>query len=109
MPGITESYGNQYSQEEENSGFGLYVASEICDILNGGFSILSGDTLLRKRNGTVSTMQGFHRGSIIKMMVSTSQNFKYSNLIENIVKKGEQEMRGVNKASGLSKGKFLIK
>ena len=108
-PGITESYTNKFVQEDENSGFGLYVASEVCDALNGSFSILSGQTMLRKGNGSTSIIQGYHKGSAIKMSIDTSKKFKYSNLISEIVNKGEQEIKNLEKASELSRGKFIIK
>lgn len=107
-PGVTESYVSKYAQEEENSGFGLFVASEICDALDGSFSILSGNTLLKKHKGTFSIMEAFHEGSIIKMSINTSKNFCFEELIANIVTDGEKMIRQNKKASELSKGKFLI-
>ena len=108
-PGITESYINKFAQEDENSGFGLYVASEVCDALNGSFSILSGQTMLRKGNGATTIIQGYHKGSAIKMSIDTTKEFKYSNLVSEIVNKGEQEIKKLEKASELSRGKFLMK
>lgn len=105
-PGITESYINKFAQEDENSGFGLYVASEVCDKLNGSFSIMSGDTFLNKSSGSIKTYNTYMNGSIIKLSIDTSVRFNYSDLIGKIVDKGERIIK--NRASELSKGKFII-
>lgn len=108
-PGITESYINKYSQEDQNSGFGLYVASQLCDKLNGSFTIVSGETILKRHNGAVSIRRAFHKGSAISMSIDTSMDFEYSKLIREIVNTGENELRKGQRASELSRGKFVIK
>ena len=105
-PGITESHSNIYSQEEENSGFGLYVASQICDELNGNFIIISGDTAIKRRNGSISIKKAYHEGSVIGMSIDTSKVFNYTELLSKIVKKGENTIK--QNASDLSKGKFIM-
>ena len=107
-PGVTESYISKFSLEDENSGFGLYVASEVCDMLNGSFSILSGDTFLMKKGGGIVTYKTYMNGSIIKLSVDTSIKFNYYELLNLIVDKGEKLLKN-NTASELSKGKFIIK
>lgn len=106
-PGITESYNNKYSQEDDNSGFGLYVASEFCDKLNGSFTIVSGEIMLKRNKGTIVTRKASHKGAIISMSIDTSIEFEYSKLLAEIVSKGEQITKSC-KASELSKGKFLM-
>ena len=106
QPGITESYPNKYSQEEENSGFGLYVASQICDELDGSFTIISGDTSIRRKNGAVTARKSYHRGSAISMSIDTSKIFDFDNLLKTIVNRGESKIK--EKASDLSKGKFIM-
>ncbi len=107
-PGITESYISKYAQEEENSGFGLFVASQICDELNGSFTIISGDTAIKRHNGSVSIKKTFHKGSAISMSIDTSKVFDYKKLLDNIVTRGENAIRENQKASNLSKGKFIM-
>ena len=107
-PGVTESYINKFSIEDENSGFGIYVASEVCDMLNGSFSILSGDTFLKKKGGSIVTYRTYMNGSIIKLSIDTSIKFNYYELLNRIVDKGEKMLKN-NIASELSKGKFIIK
>lgn len=105
-PGITECFINRYSQEEDNSGFGLYVASQICDALNGSFTILSGDTAIKIGKGAKTVKKAYHKGSAIRMSIDTSKQFDYWELLGNIVQKGENIIN--KKASDLSKGKFFI-
>lgn len=107
-PGVTESYISKFSLEDENSGFGLYVASEVCDMLNGSFSILSGEAFLKKKGGSIVTYGTYMNGSIIKLSVDTSIKFNYHELLKKIVDKGEKLLKA-NTASELSKGKFIIK
>ena len=107
-PGITESYTNKYSQEDENSGFGLFVASQICDELNGSFTIISGDTAIKRHNGSVSIKKTYHKGSVISMSIDTSKIFDYTELLRTIVSKGENAIKYKQKASDLSKGKFIM-
>lgn len=109
-PGITEAYFNKYTQEEDNSGFGLYVASEICDNLGGSFSVISGNSLVKKSKGTIITKEAYHNGVAIKMLIPINFDFKYQKMIDDIVMNGEKELKNEKiKASKLSKGKLFIK
>lgn len=107
-PGVTESYNNIHALEEENSGFGLYVASQLCNELNGSFTILSGDTFLKRNNGAVTIRKSYHQGSVISMSIDTTKRFNYNELLSKIVDRGERELKSYGKASELSKGKFII-
>lgn len=111
-PGVTESYYSPFSQEEYNSGFGLYNALEICNELKGELCIISGTVAIKYKNGSVIVRKCSHSGSAIMLRIDTSVKFNYSELLDKIVCKGEEKIRkrGENaKASELSRGKLLLK
>lgn len=108
QPGISESYFSKYMNENDNSGFGLYMASEICDMLNGSFSVMSGDSLLKKQNGSIITKNANYNGAIITLKINTSNSFSYTELLNRVSTKGEKQLKDSRKASELSKGKFVI-
>ena len=92
QPGATRTLNNHiYGLDEEwlNSGFGLYVTSSICS--NGGdFVICSGDTVLFISKGSIKFRTTSFKGTAIRMRLKLSEMAKTSNLISNIVSKGEK-------------------
>ena len=92
-----------------NSGFGLYMVSEICKELNGSFCLVSGDRYMWLQNGGESHLgeTSFH-GTAVKITISTDQLRNSQEIISRIAKQGERQAKTIRnafqKASIPSKG-----
>lgn len=115
-PGISQAFtpsrGNRSTDEWANSGFGLYMVSEICRKLQGSFWLASGEKSVCINNSGKQTIGNTHiSGTAIKMTFST-QNLKSSkDIIKEIANLGELQARTIRnafkKASVPSKGLVL--
>lgn len=75
----------------DNSGYGLYVTSEICQ-LGGTFLICSGGCALIMSNNKYKTRSTNFKGTAIRMRLKISEINKFgASLIQSIVKRGEQK------------------
>lgn len=113
-PGFTTSNHKIRSYESDyyqNSGFGLYVVSNLCKDLNGEFFILSNNLsyeLSSQKNNCINDNPFNFPGTAIKMKLQIPKtNLNTKELIDNIVSKGEkianQENNTIKKASKRSK------
>lgn len=110
-PGITEAYISPNSIEDDNSGFGLYVCSEICKELGGKFLIISGETAYSKMSGNISVVETNFKGTVIKLKININMLGNAQNLINMVVDRGEEIMKkhGLEgKASEKSRGLSLL-
>lgn len=99
LPGITEKYGKiQYDDEWNNTGYGLYMASQLCDRLNGTFSIVSDSKALFIHDGEREFIETNHTGTAIRMTLKTDQKFNYDNIRNQILIEGEQIASKIDKA-----------
>lgn len=115
-PGISQAFipsrQNRSSDVWANSGFGLYMVSEICRKLQGLFWLASGEKFVCINSSGEQTIGDTHiSGTAIRMTFST-QNLKSSrNIIQEIASLGEQQARTIRnafkKASVPSKGLVL--
>ena len=111
-PGISESFGPSQKKKSydvwENSGYGLYVASELCKELNGSFCIASSEDYMIVNNKGVSFGKTTFHGTAISIQVSTNLISNANKIIEDISSKGEEEAKNIRnsfkKASVPSKG-----
>lgn len=92
-----------------NSGFGLYMASEICKELDGSFCLASGKKFINiNSDGMTNIGDTFFKGTAIKMTISTDSLKRSQDIINNISKQGELQARAIRnafkKASKPSKG-----
>lgn len=95
-PGFTTSDYEIRSYESDhyqNSGFGLYIVSNICKNLNGEFVILSNNLLyeLTPQNKNFTQNRFNFPGTAIKMKFQIPKvNLNTKELIDNIVAEGEK-------------------
>ncbi len=81
--------------EWANSGFGLYMVSEICKHLNGSFCIISyGDYMLIDNHGA-KFGEIIFRGTAIRIRVPTKKISSAQNIISQIATKGEVEAKAI--------------
>lgn len=99
--GISESFRPAYEFKPhdydvwKNSGFGLYMVSQICQKLNGSFCIISyGDALLIDNHGVAEKSTSFH-GTAIRIRVPTNNISAAQAIIDEIAAQGEVEARTI--------------
>jgi len=111
--GISQTFNpdkaNSSDDTWSNSGFGLYMVTEICKYLDGSFCLASGNKYLLF-NRDIKEYFGdtsFH-GTAIKIRISTLKINNSKELIEKIAEQGEIQARSIRnafkKASVPSKG-----
>jgi hypothetical protein len=105
LPGITcESVTND--TKWSNSGFGLYVISQL-GLEYGSFSIFSSDTLLGENFQTAFPLTAPLASTIVKLKVSIRDAEYFPNILSGIVARGEEQAKGIEgakvDASGMSK------
>lgn len=113
--GISKAFnpriGNKSYDVWSNSGYGLYMVSEICKELDGSFCISSGNNYLYIANDGTQTGQTNMCGTAVKMTFSTSNLIESKRIIQKIAGQGEAEAQTVKnafkKASHPSKGLIL--
>lgn len=110
--GISQAFRPSAKQRNRdewvNSGFGLYMVSEICKHLNGSFCIISYENYMQIDNHGVKTGETSFHGTAIRMRVPSKQIKDAQNIISIISHKGESEAKTIRnafkKASTPSKG-----
>lgn len=111
-PGFTHSHYEIRSYEDEgfqNSGYGLYVVSNICKNLNGAFKVLSNTSsyYLNSCKNNYHDLDFNFPGTPIKMKFQIPNNLDTDKLSLHIVKEGEdivgQDKDTVNVASKRAK------
>ena len=100
--------GNHSNDEWANSGYGLYMVSEICKELSGDFFIASGDKCVHIDEKGLRIIDTHFDGTAVKMAFSTSKLKNSHDIIQDIAGRGEHEARAIKnafkKASHPSKG-----
>ncbi|THG40996.1 ATP-binding protein [Sphingomonas olei] len=112
-PGISGVHYEGAQMDENNvwanSGFGLYVVSELCK-RGGSLTVLSGNSGIRVSSDGESAMTGSHAGTALRLIINTSNLRSIAASLALIVAKGEQIARTQNvsrsSASGASKRLF---
>lgn len=92
-----------------NSGFGLYMVSEICKELKGSFCLTSGNRYIWLQHDRESYLGQTHfHGTAVKISISTDQLRNSQEIISRIARQGEKQARTIRnafrKASIPSKG-----
>jgi len=83
----------------DNSGYGLYVTSEICQ-LGGNFLICSGDSALKVKNNQFRNKNTNFNGTAVRMRMNISEIKEFGpTLINKIVTKGERIAKENSEAS----------
>lgn len=110
--GITESSHLREGEEESylNSGYGLYVVTELCKKFNGSYVIISKSAIVTQKETSVLENGQEFPGTAIKIKIQVPKNLtkeKFQEKISDIVREGEklsQSISGaVNTASRKSK------
>lgn len=105
-PGISSKLDNTSQSKWANTGFGLYVASNLGKKF-GDFSLLSSSKLLEISKDSMTITSLDYNGTAIKLKININEAEYFPNVLNNIVKEGEQlidsETGKVKKASQMSK------
>lgn len=88
QPGISRITDPVNDDKWQNSGFGLYVVSEVGNRL-GSFSILSNGSMLMKQQGNDKWLATPSRGTVVKLRATTNDAEYFPNILHNIVSEGE--------------------
>ncbi|WP_371323958.1 ATP-binding protein [Dechloromonas sp. ZY10] len=108
MPGISRITDPVNDDKWQNSGFGLYVVSEVGKRL-GSFSILSNGAMLHRTQEADSWLATPSRGTVVKLRANTNDAEYFPNLLQNIVNEGELLAKQIPGARpSASKGSRLV-
>lgn len=86
------------NDEWANSGFGLYMVSQICKYLNGSFCIISYDNYLLIDNHGIKEGNTSFRGTAIRIRVPSDRISNAQGIISAITQKGENEAKTIRNA-----------
>ncbi len=105
-PGISSGASRATGGVWDNTGFGLYVVSQL-GVRYGAFSMISSERVLANPTSLVPLPSIALSGTIVKLRVSTNDAEYWPNILANIVKDGEAEAAlipgAIRSASGGSK------
>ena len=87
-PGITSNTRPENDDEWQNSGFGLFVVSELGSML-GEFSIASNGKIMFSNHGDTQWFDVPIQGTAVKLKINTNEADYFPNVLQNIVGKGE--------------------
>jgi hypothetical protein len=93
-PGISSATEPLNRDQWQNSGFGLYVVSSLCNVL-GSFSILSNGTMLLKEKGKDKMLATPSKGTIVKLRIEANLDYYFPNLMNKIISDGEDEAKNI--------------
>lgn len=101
-PGVSASFdpakGLKSSDVWSNSGYGLYMISQICKLTGGWFTFISGDDCLRVYPNTYSMYKAHYSGTALGIRVKPSQIVEYQRIISDARRAGEQEAQTIKNA-----------
>lgn len=101
-PGISQAFSpdrkNKSGDAWSNSGFGLYMASEICKSLQGEFWILSGEKALRINSSGTTEYDTFFNGTAIGIKLNLSNLKDSQSLIAEVARAGEEKAKNIRNA-----------
>ena len=115
-PGVSGTFSSSRksigSGDWKNSGFGLYMVSQMCAELGASFIIASGNSAIRmkKENGSIMSTRydTFISGTAVQIRIRPSMNCNYDQIRSEIVKRGENIAKNkdytIHSASKSSKG-----
>lgn len=102
-PGISRTFDPGKTNKDKNndwanSGFGLFMVSEICKLLNGSFCIISYDNYINVDNEGVTFGDTFYKGTAIRIRISINNINNARNIISTVLKKGQIEAKNIRNA-----------
>lgn len=87
-PGITSNTSPENNDEWQNSGFGLFVVSELGSML-GEFAIASNGKIMFSNHGNTQWFDVPIKGTAVKLRINTNEADYFPNVLQSIVSKGE--------------------
>lgn len=101
-PGVSVTFnparGQRSSDTWANSGYGLYMISEICKATKGWFTFVSGQNCLRVFPNTISTYATYLKGTALGIRIKPSYVKTYQALIDSVRKSGENAAKSIKNA-----------
>lgn len=90
LPGVTEAFKKKMDDDVwSNSGYGLFMVSELCKKLDGEFVLLSGESAIIIDKEKIRYKKSAFKGTAICMKINTSKAFSVRNIKSEIIKSGE--------------------
>lgn len=101
-PGVSVTFNPARGQRNNdfwaNSGYGLYMISEICKVTQGWFTFVSGQDCLRVYPNTVSSYTTYFNGTALGIRITPSCVKTYQALIDSVRKNGETAAKSIKNA-----------
>lgn len=103
-PGVSGTFSSSRKSigtgDWENSGYGLYMVSQMCVELGASFIIASGDSAIKmkKESGNIKNTRydTFIEGTAIQIRICPSKNCNYDQIRREILERGEKMARNKN-------------
>lgn len=113
-PGISRTFApgkqNMNSDDEwKNSGYGLYMVSQLCDRLGGSFLIASGDNAILLRDKQYKSYDCYLEGTAIQIRIKPSQLAGYSDVAKDILREGEKLAGDIGFSSASKSSKSILR
>ena len=99
LPGVTSGAARATGSDWDNTGFGLYVTSEL-GRRYGDFTLLSSNRLLKRQDNIDTFSEIPISGTIVKLRINTRDGEYFPNILKNIVADGESIAMNINGAVG---------
>lgn len=101
--GISQAFDpsqkNKSNDQWSNSGYGLYVVSQLCSNLSGSFCIASGEKYVHVgKNGKTRIGDTHIQGTAVKMTISVNQLKNAKEVIQKVAMEGQQQAKTIRYA-----------
>lgn len=101
-PGVSVAFNPAVGQRSNdtwaNSGYGLYMISEICRKTGGWFTFVSGEECLRAYPNNTSICKTHFKGTALGIRIGTANITNYQSLIDAVRKDGETKAKDIKHA-----------
>jgi len=101
-PGISQAFNpdtkNKSNNSWSNSGFGLFMASEICRKLDGCFWLISGNKAMKVDSTGTHMYDTEFNGTAVSFDIKSTKIKNVQTLITDTAKKGEEIAKGIRNA-----------
>ena len=101
-PGVSVAFdpskGNNSNDTWANSGYGLFMISEICKLTTGRFTLVSGDDCLRVFSNAIGNYGVHFNGTALGIRVGTTNIGKCQAIIDSARSNGEETAKNIKNA-----------
>lgn len=113
-PGISRTFAPGTSSrnngdEWKNSGYGLYMVSQLCNRLGGSFLMASGDNAVLLQNDNYSPYNCYLEGTAIQIRIRPSRLANYSEIAQAILREGEQQAGDIGFTTASKSSKSILR